>query len=185
MAASFLTKIGMLKAKERGVHVGRPMVVTGLEFDFAKTVIQKNPFIGVRELGAHLGINPGTAWRLKRKFGACDVCFNCGKRGECHLHHVVPKSLNGDATIPLCLDCHGLVHDRKMASSVLTRIGMAKAKLSGVRFGRQTVVTEPQRQMAREMIKENPDITITKLSESLDLSLGTASRLKHLLKNIL
>lgn len=68
MAASALTRIGMLKAKERGVHVGRPNSVVGLELDFVKKVFKKNPHIGVRELGAHLGVNPGIAWRLKKKY---------------------------------------------------------------------------------------------------------------------
>lgn len=32
-------------------------------------------------------------------------CFNCGSTAELHDHHVVPRSLGGVATVPLCHDC--------------------------------------------------------------------------------
>jgi len=40
-------------------------------------------------------------------------CFNCGNTAECN-HHVVPKSLGGIATVPLCLSCHGKVHEKDL-----------------------------------------------------------------------
>lgn len=56
--------------------------------------------------------------KKKRKFRCFEkdekmskkVCFECGSGGEIHQHHVVPKSLGGTATIPLCVKCHKLVH---------------------------------------------------------------------------
>lgn len=39
-----------------------------------------------------------------------DVCVNCGQEAQEH-HHVVPKSLGGTYTVPLCSVCHGIVHD--------------------------------------------------------------------------
>lgn len=41
-------------------------------------------------------------------------CFECGRSDiEIHDHHVVPKSLGGTKTIPLCSVCHGKVHSLK------------------------------------------------------------------------
>jgi hypothetical protein len=37
------------------------------------------------------------------------------------MHHVVPKSKGGINTVPLCVDCHGKVHGRKMAHKDLIK----------------------------------------------------------------
>ena len=65
-----------------------------------------------------------------------------------------------------------------------TKAGMKAAKARGVRFGRETVVTEVQRALAKEILQLNPDTTVTSLSKRLGLSLGTASRLKTLIFNL-
>ena len=62
-----------------------------------------------------------------------------------------------------------------------TKAGMKAAKARGVKFGRETVVTEAQRILAKEILQHNPDTSVTSLSKRLGLSLGTASRLKELL----
>lgn len=36
-------------------------------------------------------------------------CFNCGRPAH-HEHHPIPKSMGGDKTIPLCNECHAMVH---------------------------------------------------------------------------
>jgi len=36
-------------------------------------------------------------------------CFECGGLAE-HEHHVVPESLGGTKTVPLCRSCHALAH---------------------------------------------------------------------------
>jgi len=44
-------------------------------------------------------------------------CFECEKTEdqiEIHNHHVIPKSKGGIKTVPLCCECHGLVHGKKM-----------------------------------------------------------------------
>lgn len=64
-------------------------------------------------------------------------CFECGSKGPLHNHHVVPKSLGGTCTIPLCLVCHGLVHDKNMVRSAeLARQGIIRAKKRGAYNGR-------------------------------------------------
>lgn len=61
------TKAGMKVAKDRGIHCGRPAVVRGEKREFAKALLAQHPEMGIRELARHLGINPGTALRLKNK----------------------------------------------------------------------------------------------------------------------
>ena len=51
------------------------------------------------------------------------TCFECESTEEIHLHHVVPRSLGGTRTVPLCGRCHSLVHSKD-----LTRIGTLTSK---------------------------------------------------------
>jgi hypothetical protein len=60
-------------------------------------------------------------------------CFECGEPST-HDHHVVPQSLGGTKTVPLCLSCHGKVHGRALAHPNLTRLGLASAKARGVKL---------------------------------------------------
>jgi hypothetical protein len=50
-----------------------------------------------------------------------EACWECGKSEEVHYHHVVPRSKGGTKTLPLCLECHGKVHGKKMNSSSLVK----------------------------------------------------------------
>jgi len=61
-------------------------------------------------------------------------CFECGGTAA-HDHHVVPRSLGGTKTVPLCEGCHGKVHGTNMKTSALSRLGLARAKAAGVKLG--------------------------------------------------
>ena len=64
-------------------------------------------------------------------------CINCGAPAT-HDHHVVPRSLGGVATVPLCHECHGKAHGRAGGfrhTSELTRVALAKKKARGERVG--------------------------------------------------
>jgi len=64
-----------------------------------------------------------------------EACFECGQPAQ-HRHHVVPRSLGGTKTIPVCVRCHGLIHSREaLAHPELTRKGMERKRLSGQRIG--------------------------------------------------
>ena len=68
-------------------------------------------------------------------------CFECEKTAdeiEIHDHHVVPRSKGGTKTIPLCFECHALVHDRKAIS-----IGRLVKKAAESRKARGYVATIP------------------------------------------
>ncbi len=65
-------------------------------------------------------------------------CWECNATSvEIHHHHPVPRSRGGTKTVPLCLECHAKAHHRKkrMASSILTKEGLARAKKRGVALG--------------------------------------------------
>jgi hypothetical protein len=67
-----------------------------------------------------------------------NTCYECGAVEQLHDHHVVPKSLGGTKTLPLCPNCHGLVHERDfMKQSTLQKKGVLRAKAEGRYKGRQ------------------------------------------------
>lgn len=60
-----------------------------------------------------------------------DTCFECDAPATQH-HHVVPVSLGGTRTVPLCDDCHAMVHGRRAVDvSTLTKVGLARRKREG------------------------------------------------------
>ena len=61
-------------------------------------------------------------------------CFECGSDAD-HMHHVVPKSLGGTMTVPLCVRCHGKCHGGRMTTPSLTRDAMAAKRRAGERVG--------------------------------------------------
>ena len=64
------------------------------------------------------------------------ACFECGKPAEFN-HHVVPQSKGGTRTVPLCVQCHGKVHDKRMVSiSTLTKASMATKRKRNERISR-------------------------------------------------
>ncbi len=60
-----------------------------------------------------------------------NVCFECGAPAT-ERHHVVPASLGGTKTIPLCGDCHAKVHSisgqRRNQLGELTKNSLLKRK---------------------------------------------------------
>ena len=59
-------------------------------------------------------------------------CFECGANAS-ENHHVVPRSLGGKNTIPLCRACHRTVHSpgSSLALNVLRKIAAAKTGSGG------------------------------------------------------
>ncbi len=78
-----------------------------------------------------------TACRADKSCGMNGACWECDKKGEIHNHHVVPRSKGGTRTVPLCLECHGKVHGRKMNSSELVKASYARrrAQNPNIKFG--------------------------------------------------
>ena len=64
------------------------------------------------------------------------LCFECGAPAEAQ-HHVIPSFYGGSRTVPLCLVCHGKVHDRKtITSSALIKEAFHIKKENGEYIGR-------------------------------------------------
>ncbi|MGL5328351.1 MAG: HNH endonuclease [Peptostreptococcaceae bacterium] len=67
---------------------------------------------------------------LKKVLG--NECINCGSNKHIHYHHIVPLVGGGTNNIknivPLCEDCHGIVHDNKIYKAL--RKGKELAKLN-------------------------------------------------------
>jgi len=83
-------------------------------------------------------------------------CFECESDYEIHNHHVVPRSLGGTKTIPLCVICHGKVHNRDFLNhKKLTKEGLKNAKMRGVKLGNPQNLTEEYRLKGRESVKNN------------------------------
>lgn len=90
-------------------------------------------------------------------------CINCGKEAT-HWHHVVPKSLGGrDGTnkVPLCDECHGLIHNVSYSNGVishsaLVKESLKKAKAEGKQIGlvKGTKLTTKKSIEAKEIIKK-------------------------------
>ena len=62
------------------------------------------------------------------------TCFECDAPAE-HDHHIIPKSLGGTRTIPLCVACHSKVHGRSLTHNALVRQGQARARAEGKTWG--------------------------------------------------
>ena len=66
-------------------------------------------------------------------------CFECGDLAI-HNHHVVPRSLGGKKTIPLCANCHSKAHNNlKLFTAdhaILIKQGLERAKANGITLGR-------------------------------------------------
>jgi hypothetical protein len=64
------------------------------------------------------------------------ICLECGKPSHV-FHHIVPKSLGGTRTVPLCYRCHSLIHSITAVNiSALVKAGIAKAIANGKHIGK-------------------------------------------------
>ena len=69
-------------------------------------------------------------------------CFECDSENNIIRHHVVPQSVGGIRTVPLCQVCHDKVHGikpRNISISELTKRGLSKAKMNGVKLGNPNI----------------------------------------------
>jgi uncharacterized protein YegP (UPF0339 family) len=85
-----------------------------------------------------------------------EICFECESVGEIHQHHVIPLSLGGTKTVPLCVDCHGKIHNLDFRNhSVLTKKGLENAKKRGVKLGSPQNLSKDARNKGINSIKRN------------------------------
>lgn len=70
-----------------------------------------------------------------------NVCFECGAPAT-ERHHIVPASLGGTKTVPLCGICHAKIHDvdgnRRTRIAELTKVALDAKKARGETWVRNT-----------------------------------------------
>lgn len=97
-----------------------------------------------------------------------EECFECGEPAT-EDHHVIPQSLGGTKTVPLCGPCHDRVHDggwkRRDSHSSLTREGLKRARERGVVLG-STKIEEAQAK-SREVQTAKADAFATNIFQTI------------------
>ena len=64
-------------------------------------------------------------------------CLECKSTKDIHQHHIIPRVMGGTATVPLCGECHGKIHNLNFRDhSILVKMGVEKAKEQGKILGR-------------------------------------------------
>lgn len=88
-------------------------------------------------------------------------CFECG--GEAiHQHHVVPRSVGGTKTIPLCSECHRAAHADPSPASIkrlketARRVRDQASGLSNTEISRAYASRERSRRERREQERDRP-----------------------------
>lgn len=100
-------------------------------------------------------------------------CFECGvlTMGK---HHVVPIALGGTRQLPLCQDCHSIVHGDKpntVFRSDLIKVGLASRRKNGHRLGAPIKVTKELIDRCGEM--RILKMSIAKIAKATGLSVGS------------
>lgn len=65
-------------------------------------------------------------------------CFECCSQSNIELHHVIPVSMGGTRTIPLCYSCHNKLHEcgkSGVSTSQLVKRGHRRLKQRGYQIG--------------------------------------------------
>ena len=129
---------------------------------------------------------------LKKEKGT--VCINCLSNDKpIQYHHVVPISLGGQDIlsniVPLCEDCHNLIHHAKtkkgnLSHSQLIKAGLDRAKIEGKQIGRKLTTVEV---IPKEFFNfydkiKNKEITIAAAARELNISRPTVYKYIRLIE---
>lgn len=102
-------------------------------------------------------------------------CFECGNEAN-HNHHVVPRSLGGTKTIPLCYKCHSLAHNNpnlfSADHSILIKKGLEKAKAKGKITGRPRKRDSDLNTFVAVRLNKEEKLYIKNLAKSLGKSMS-------------
>lgn len=118
------------------------------------------------------------------------VCFECGSKDNIQYHHVVPDSLGGSETIPLCNVCHGKVHDRKFVDiSFLVKEGLRKKKEQGIILGRRKGTKKTDEDVLgnlkyRDVIEylKSDEYSIRTISQMTNIAVNSVHKVSKILK---
>jgi hypothetical protein len=105
------------------------------------------------------------------------TCFECGKPAY-EEHHIVPESLGGTKTVPLCPDHHSLVHGLdgvlRTALPALQAAGIARARAAGRYGGRRGGAGEIDPHQAG--VLKTMGYSTVEIAESLGVTPATVRR---------
>jgi len=113
-------------------------------------------------------------------------CFECGSTENIQNHHVIPKSKGGTKRIPLCIKCHGKVHNKNLVKfHALAKIGREQAIENGVKMGRpknsketfEIFMNKPKNQKILGLLKEG--WTIRRIAKKLNCSNKTIIKVRR------
>ena len=114
-------------------------------------------------------------------------CFECGGTEYIHQHHIVPKSLGGTKTIPLCITCHGRVHQKDFVKfQNLAKEGRKRYIENGGKLGRKkgsnepiaTFINKPRNQQIKFMLEQGYSIRL--ICSVLSVSPTTVIKVKKI-----
>lgn len=112
-------------------------------------------------------------------------CFECGSTEDIEHHHVVPKSLGGTKTVPLCIKCHSLVHQKNFTKfRELAKKGIEKRIAEGRGWGRtkgskestEKFLRKEKNQQIKEMLEAG--YTYFEIKAEIGCSQSTISKVK-------
>jgi hypothetical protein len=118
-----------------------------------------------------------------------DICFECKSNENIQYHHVVPYTLGGKETIPLCNICHEKIHDRKFVNtSSLVKEALRKKKEQGIILGRPTgtgktdevILNNPKYQPVIKYL--NMGYSMRKVAHLSNVALNTVLKVSKILK---
>lgn len=107
-------------------------------------------------------------------------CQYCGKPTE-HIHHLIPIVVGGDNResnlIPLCGECHGLIHNKHFNNDwkEAQRIGIERAKAEGKFKGGQPK-PKPDNWLEKYNQWKNKNITKVALAAELGITRPTLDK---------
>lgn len=124
-----------------------------------------------------------TVSRKGKRLINVDHCIEHPDRPVESWHHIIPASLGGKYTIPLCAECHSLTHysdkEHFQNHSNLIKFGLDKAKKKGVKIGRPTVIDEAKKAEIKKLRSEG--YSIRGISQMSGVGRSTVERV---IKNI-
>jgi hypothetical protein len=115
-------------------------------------------------------------------------CFECGSDYGVEDHHIIPRSLGGTKTIPLCGLCHmkahGIKSKRRNNLSSLIKNGLQKRKEKGLNVGRpvgstKDILMSPKNKAIAELLLSSK--TMREISDLVKTSTTQVMRVKKLM----
>jgi len=114
-----------------------------------------------------------------------DICFECGGNENIHNHHIIPKSLGGTKTIPLCIVCHSRVHGKDFVKfQSLARLGIKRYVENGGKLGRKVGTKESNEQFMSKPINQQikglveDEVSVRSIANSIGVSTKTIVKVR-------